>query len=276
MIDKIVSIYSFIDDMLKAINHREDAQRTMNDAEIISIGVIASLFFAGYHELALTYCKENKIFSNVLSKSRFNRRIHKVDEIMVFIFGQLGNTLKEFNTAMHYRMDCFPIRVCHNIRISRCKILPKDEEFRGKCVSKREYFYGVKICLMTNETGIPVEFSIVPGRWSDTRAMDSMFYDLPDGSINICDSGFTSYQLEDLLLEAQQIKHDTVRKSNSKRTEPYYIKYLKDRFRKYIETVIANITRKIPVRIHATTFEGFLLKLKFWIWAYTLDRCDSQ
>ena len=28
---------------------------------------------------------------------------------MVFIFGQLGNTLKDFNTSMHYRMDCFPI-----------------------------------------------------------------------------------------------------------------------------------------------------------------------
>lgn len=276
MIDKNVAIYCFIDDILKAIKHREDSQRTMTDAEIITIGIMASLYFGGNHDLTLTYCKENKIFTNVLSKSRFNRRIHKVDDIMEFIFGQLGNTLKEFNTSMHYRMDCFPIRVCHNIRIARCKILPKDEDFRGKCVSKREYFYGVKICLMTNETGIPVEFSIVPGRWSDIRAMQSMHYDLPDKSINTSDSGFTSYELEDILWEAQQIKHDTVRKSNSKRTEPPYVKYLKDQFRKYIETVISNITRKIPTRIHATTFEGFLLKLKFWIWSYTFDKCASE
>ncbi len=36
------------------------------------------------------------------------------------------------------------------------------------------------------------------------------------------------------------------------------------------------ITRKIPTRIHATSFEGFLLKLKFWIWSYTFDKCASE
>ena len=39
----------------------------------------------------------------------------------------------------------FPVKVCHNIWIVNNKILPLNKEYRGKSVSKREFFYGIKV-----------------------------------------------------------------------------------------------------------------------------------
>ena len=36
MIDEITVIYAIADDLLRALAHREDCRRTMNDAEIIT------------------------------------------------------------------------------------------------------------------------------------------------------------------------------------------------------------------------------------------------
>lgn len=54
MINKIIAIYSIIDDILKATGHREDCRRTMSDAEILTTGMAAALFFGGHHQ---TSCK---------------------------------------------------------------------------------------------------------------------------------------------------------------------------------------------------------------------------
>ena len=117
----------------------------MRNSEILLTGIILSLYFKGHHKNAMTYVKESRLCSHVLEKSRFNRGLHSIEELMDGIFQSLGSILKSFNTQMEYVMDSFPVKVCHNIRISNNRILPLDEEYRGKCVSKREYFYEFKV-----------------------------------------------------------------------------------------------------------------------------------
>lgn len=271
MIDKVIAIYIFIDDVLKKIKHFEDKQVKVTDAEIITIALTSALFFCGHYERALNYFRSHKIFSKTLEESRFNRRLHRLDEMIEDLFMQLGNAIKEMNTSKEYIMDSFPVSVCHNIRISGCKILPKDEVFRGKCVSKREYFYGIKIQMIITGDGIPVEYCFVPGRYSDAKGMHELYYDLPEHSRNISDSAYTNYVFEDILNDVG-ILHDSVRKSNSKRKDPAYISFYKNYKRKLIESVFSVITRLFPKKIHATTMKGFLLKLKIWILGYTCEK----
>jgi hypothetical protein len=271
MIDNAVAIYCFLDDYLKAIKHHEDKQCTMSDAEILMTAIIASLYFGGNHKCSLKYVQEAGLCKHVLSKSRFNRRLHALDEMMYSIFYSLGNTLKEFNTRMEYIMDSFPVKICHNIRIPTNRLLPLDEQYRGKCVAKREFFYGFKVQVIATIEGIPVEFAIVPGSWNDARGMHVLPMQLPEGSRNISDSGYTNYQYEDTLLECDKIWHDSVRKSNSKRKEPAYRSFYKDTVRKIIENVFSRLTTLMPKRIHATTIKGFLLKIKFFIYSFTFN-----
>jgi len=272
MIDNAIAIYCFFYDFLKKIEHKEDKQRKMNDAEIMLIGFIAMKSFGGHYDKALQYAKESGLCSFVLGKSRFNRRLHTVQDLMHQIFLSVGDVLKEFNTSMEYVMDSFPINLCHNIRIAGNHLLPYDKEYHGKCVSKREYFYGFKIQVIATIQGNPIEFAIVPGSWSDCRGMKALPMNLPVGSRNISDSGYTDYVVEDLMLECENIWMDVVRKSNSKRNEPFYRTFYKNVMRKVIENTFSQITAWFPKRIHATSINGFLLKLKLFIWSFTFNK----
>jgi|CXWL01.1.fsa_nt_gi hypothetical protein len=275
MIDNAIAIYCFLDDYLKAINHQEDKQRMMNDAEIMTTALLAALYFGGNQERALCFVRAH-VFNRVLKKSRFSRRIHAVEELMHSIFTSIGETVKKFNTRMEYVMDSFPVSVCHNIRIFGNRILPLDEQYRGKCVSKSQYFYGFRVQVIATLNAVPVEFAIVPGSWHDSKGMHALSMNLPEGSRNISDSAYTNYEFEDLLKESENIWHDTERKSNSKRTEPAYRKYYKSRIRKLIESLFAQITSMIPRKIHATTIKGFLLKVKLFIWSFSFKKLCSQ
>ena len=122
-----------------AIRHREDYRRTMSDAEMITTSLAASLFFSGNHQLAGNYRKEHGLIANMLSKSRFNRRLHAIAELMYDIGQQLGMILKQISSSTEYLLDSFPIPVCDNIRIWSCRLL-QSEDYRGYMASKKRYF----------------------------------------------------------------------------------------------------------------------------------------
>ena len=75
---------------------------------------------------------------NMLSKSRFCRRLHRLADFLVAMFYGLGKQLKDLVGAANYRLDSFPLPVCDNIRIAHAKIL-QGESFRGKQVAMRRY-----------------------------------------------------------------------------------------------------------------------------------------
>ena len=85
MIDEITVIYALADDLLKAIGHTEGCRRTMSDAEIITTSLTAGLFFIGNHQKAGNYPKEHDLIPNMLSKSRFNRRLHAIAESYCYL-----------------------------------------------------------------------------------------------------------------------------------------------------------------------------------------------
>jgi len=84
------------------------------------------------------------------------------------LFHQLGMILKETSDSTEYLLDSFPIPFCDNIRIFNAKLI-KSEDYRGYIASKKRYFYGVRVQLLTTKSGIPVEFVFLPGSASDVR-----------------------------------------------------------------------------------------------------------
>ena len=69
---QIVAVFCLVDDMLKALNHREDQQCQMNDAEVITTAIIAALFFGGNYTLARKLLASQGYVPKMLSKSRFS------------------------------------------------------------------------------------------------------------------------------------------------------------------------------------------------------------
>ncbi len=159
----------FPDDLLRAIGHNEDCRRDMSDAEIITTALIAAMFFDGNYAKACCYMKDHKLIPNMLDKSRFNRRLHSIYMLMNDLFHQIGMILKETSDCTEYLLDSFPVPIC-DIRIFHVKLI-KSEEYRGYIASKKRYFYGVKVQLLTTKSGIPVEFVFMPGSAYDVRAV---------------------------------------------------------------------------------------------------------
>lgn len=275
MLKETISIYAIVDDLLKAIGHREDVRCQMSDAEIITTALVAAMFFNGNHSSACSYMKDHNLITRMLEKSRFNRRLHNLSMLINDLFHQVGMILKETSDTTEYLLDSFPVPICDNIRIFHVRLI-RSEEYRGYIASKKRYFYGVRVQLLTTKTGLPVEFVFLPGSAADVRALNALPLNLPPESDVYGDSAYTDYSIEDDLKQSSQINLQVMRKKNSKRPDPAWNQYIKQHTRHYIETVFSSITRVFPKSIHAVTYEGFLLKLEAFIFAFTVRQAFIQ
>lgn len=267
--DKVIGIYCLIDDILKGIGHKEHRDRKVSDAEIISTAVVSALYFKGNQSHAINYMRSHGMIPMMIGKSGFTKRIHRTASLVMGLFLQVGRLFKYIGRELEYIIDSFPLKACHNMRIARSKLL-KGNEWRGYNASKREYFYGVKVQLITTQSGIPVEICFTPGSEHDGEALQKMNVDLPPESTLFGDSAYTNYELEDLYRETEMIELMIARKSNSKRPDTPYRAFIKNTIRKRIETTISEIVELTPQSIHAVTKDGFLLKILLFVFAFQL------
>lgn len=168
-------------------------------------------------------------------------------------------------------IDSFPVAVCDNIRISRSKLL-KGKQWRGKQCSMKRYFYGVKVQVLVNSTGIPVGFGFVPGSESDVQALKKLPLAVAAESRIYGDAAYTDYQAEDDMKTTELVELMICRKSNSKRPDQPWVRFIKEQMRKGIETSFSQIKALFLRKIHAVTFKGFLIKLVLFILAFTLNK----
>ena len=129
------------------------------------------------------------------------------------------------------------------------------------------FFYGVRVQVLTLN-GTPVEFCMVPGSEHDSQSLGKLPFDVAPESTIYMDAGYTDYSSEDDLFEAESINARVQRKSNTKRKDEPYVRFLKQYMRKAIETDFSQIKAKMLRCIHAVTREGFLLKVALFVIAF--------
>jgi hypothetical protein len=181
MDDKIVAIYCLCADLLAVIGHVEEAQQRMSDAEVITTGLVAMLFFRGNFEAARALLRTPRYMPHMLSRSRLNRRLHRLMDLFVRLFDLLGYIWKQLHTESVYVIDSFPIAVCDDYRSPRAKLY-HGQGYRGCMASKKRYFYGLKVHLLVTKDGQPVECFLTPGSYRDVRMRKTFRCDVPEGS----------------------------------------------------------------------------------------------
>jgi hypothetical protein len=97
MDDKIRTIYCLGADVVKATGHTEAPPQRMSDAEVISTGLVAMFCFRGHCESARALLRGPRYIPHMLSRSRVNRRLHRLKELLLSIFELLGETWKHLN-----------------------------------------------------------------------------------------------------------------------------------------------------------------------------------
>jgi hypothetical protein len=127
MIDKVIALYAITDDILKAIGHPETCQPHLSNAEVLTTALVAALFFSGNQTQARNYLTETGLMPQMLDKSRFCRRLHAISGLMIELFHQLGMALKQANESTEDLLDSFPLALCDNIRIPRCRLVCSED-----------------------------------------------------------------------------------------------------------------------------------------------------
>jgi hypothetical protein len=270
MLNDLIAIYAITDDLLKAVGHQDDCRAQLSDAEVLTTALVAARFFSGNHQSAQAYLKDHELMPDMLSKSRFNRRLHRLFLPLLDLFDYLGSMLKLISPTTEYLLDSFPISICDNIRIPKAR-LARSEDFRGYIASKKRYFYGIRVQLLATKAGIPVELAFLPGEANDVRGLNALPLSLPEGREVYADAAYTDYRAEDDLCHTDAIVLQVARKRNSTRPDSPALAYIKQTTRHNIETVFSQITARFPKSIHAVTMDGFLLKVSSFILLRSLE-----
>ena len=92
---------------------------------MITTAIVSALYFGGHLEHGRHMMKMTEMIPMMLDKSRFCRRLHKLEGLICSLFFQIGHQLKAIAGASDYVIDSFPVAVCDNIRISRSKMFCK-------------------------------------------------------------------------------------------------------------------------------------------------------
>lgn len=272
MQEQIITIYCLCADFLEVYGVSDDPQAQMSTAEVMTVALVAATFFVGNQQASRLFLKEHGYIPKMLSKSRFNRRLHAIpDTLWQALFALLAEIAKQTNPTNEYIVDSCPVPVCDNIRIARCHLY-RGKEHRGYCASKRRYFFGLRVHLLITATGQPVEFVLAPGSQADIRAFRSLPLDLPAGSEVYADPAYEDYVWEETLSEMADITLTVQRKKNSKRPHPGWVQYICEQKRKRVETTFSQITERFARSIHAVTARGFELKVFLTVLAFAINR----
>jgi hypothetical protein len=103
MDDTIVVIYCLCDDLLQALDHRDDPQSKMSDAEVMTTALVAARFFGGNQEHARALLGSPRYVPHMLSKSRFCRRLHALAPLFEVLFAQLAEEGAQHRLQLHHR-----------------------------------------------------------------------------------------------------------------------------------------------------------------------------
>lgn len=266
MVEEIITIFCLCDDYLKAINQKDNHQARISTSEIVTTAIVAAKYFGGNYQKSRMFLDGHNYIPNMLSESRFIRRLNSMD-INIFneIFLIMAKAFKVANVENIYAIDSFPVPVCANVRINRCKIY-QERHYKGYCASKQEFFYGIKVHMLVTKRGKPVEFVIEPGSKSDIKAAREFVFDIPKKSEIHADKAYVDYTFEDYLDLKRNISFNAKRKKNAKRPKKKFC----GKTRKIIETAFSSIVRNFSRKIHAITAWGFELKIVMFIFAYAM------
>ncbi len=124
LLNKVIRIYCLVDDVLKGICHSEPGERKVSDNEVMVTAIVSALFFKGSQSSSINCTKS-----------------HKVAPLLLWMFLEVGRVFKYVCAQMECIIDSFPIKACHNIRISRCKLF-RGEQWRGYNANKEVFFLG--------------------------------------------------------------------------------------------------------------------------------------
>ena len=208
----IIAIYVIISKICDKILEKPAQKQKLDDAEVITLAICSALFFNSNHDKALAWLFSAKYFPVMLSLSRYNRRVHRLKDVIEFCMEKM---FELFLSNEIYITDSMPLPVCKRARALRNRKV-RGKEYCGYCAAKKEKFFGFRLHMITSTNGVPVSLQILPGAFHDLTPIFEITYSLPENSILLGDKAYNCENIEDSLKESG-VTLMPFRKKNSKK-----------------------------------------------------------
>jgi len=178
MIDQIITIFCICDEAVKCINFQDNSQYKMSTSEVMTFAITSALVYGCDYKKSRLVCSNFKFFKKILSHSQLVRRVHQIPNCLWYmVFYSLQVYLRNAKNYC-FIVDSFPVKAYENHKSFRARIFKK-KEYHGYTASKKQYFFGIKVHMVVDSDGIPIEFIFTPGNCSDILALKNMTLDLP-------------------------------------------------------------------------------------------------
>ena len=253
----IVTVYVITDDVLRASGHRDHVLVEVSDAEVLTIAVVASMYFHNNHERTLFVLKGMGYITGSLSISRFNRRLHRLGACLESILTIVGEV---FARGEVFIMDSFPVPVCRRVRAWRCRKV-RGREYCGYCAAKKEKFFGWRLHLLCTADGLPVAFELLPASYHDLTPIHELTSLLPEGATIYGDKAYNSADDEDSILRETGVRIVPARRKNMALQNSLADDNALRQYRHSIETLNSQLESMGVQHLHARTNPGLELKL---------------
>lgn len=205
MNEQVIAIFCICDEVVKSFGYSDDPQYKMTTAEIMTFALMSAMHYRADYRTTRLVSISLRYFPKILSHSRLVRRIHAIpDNMWWMVFYVLQMYLRKSDSEF-FIVDSFPVKAYENHKSFRAKIF-RGKEFHGYSASKKQYFFGIKVHMIVDETGIPIEFCFTPGSMSDIGGLKMLPCELPKGSLLFADRAYNSYSLEDDLKQMAEIR----------------------------------------------------------------------
>ncbi len=170
MLDQSIVTYCICDEIIKIFGFEDDPQCKMSTSEVMTFAIMSALLFGCDYKKTRLISLHHKYFKNILSHSRLVRRIHQIpNQIWVMVFMVLKMFLQQ-EEAKYFIVDSFPIKAYENHKSFRAKIFAT-KKYHGYTASKKQYFFGIKVHMVIDTKGIPIELLFTPGSTSDMKTL---------------------------------------------------------------------------------------------------------
>jgi hypothetical protein len=233
----IISIFCCVEDLLNGyrIRQRGFAPKL---SEVMTIEIVGEFMGFETDKKIWEYFKRhfNHWFPLMPCRTTFVRQAANLWKIKQHLQRQLSMDLGCFKENL-YIIDGFPIPVCHFVRARRGKLF-KGEAGYGRCISKKQVYFGFKGHLLITSSGLISSISVTPANVEE----HSMAEELTEGfkGLVIGDKGFISQSLKDKL-KSKGIDLQTPLKKNMKDIRDLkFVGKIKS-IRRIVETVIGQL-----------------------------------
>ena len=196
----LTALYVLVDDWSRANRHAQRRRGPgrpvlLSDAEVITLAILSQWprFRSERDFWRFADAHLRPYFPNLLSQSRLNRRIRKLEQELRALQRDLASTLADPSTV--YRvLDTTLIPAIVRVRACRKGLFAGQAAF-GRNISKTEWVYGFKVGLAVTPEGVVTSFGLASANSNERKIADALISQ-DRHEAYLADKGFSSVAWE--------------------------------------------------------------------------------